>query len=168
MRHAVKHTLAEFTASDLLQEIKIEGAKTGYYRTAEKHIASKKSNNSSARLLSPFDNLVIRRERLKAIFGFDYTLECYLPEHKRKYGYFSLPFLYGDRFIGSLDPKADRDSGVFYVKSLHLERFDPEIAEALATELKRFAAFNSCTEIDLKGIRKTAMRSALKITLQKA
>jgi uncharacterized protein len=167
MQHAVKHTLAEFIDSGLLEEVKIEGAKTGYYRTVEKRTALKKPNRLSARLLSPFDNLVIRRERLKDIFGFDYTLECYLPEHKRKYGYFSLPVLYGDHFLGSLDPKADRASGVFYVKSLHLERFDADIAEALATELRRFAAFNSCTEFDLKGIRKTAMRSALKSALQK-
>lgn len=167
MQHAVKHTLSEFIDSGLLEEVKIEGAKTGYYRTVEKRKTNKTSKTVNARLLSPFDNLVIRRERLKDIFGFDYTLECYLPEHKRKYGYFSLPILYGNQFLGSLDPKADRASGVFYVKSLHVDRFNSEIAEALATELRRFAAFNSCTEFDLKGIRKTAMRSALKSALQK-
>jgi uncharacterized protein YcaQ len=167
MQPAVKRTLETFIASGLLEQVKIEGAKTGYYLTIEKRATIKKSTQVSARLLSPFDNLVIRRERLKDLFGFDYTLECYLPEHKRKYGYFSLPILYGNQFLGSLDPKADRANGVFTVKALHIETFNTEIAEALASELKRFAAFNSCTEFDLKGIRKTAIRSAMKSALQK-
>ncbi|MEY4909297.1 MAG: hypothetical protein RL260_3015, partial [Pseudomonadota bacterium] len=52
------------------------------------------------RLLSPFDNVVIHRERLSGLFGLDYRLECYTAAPKRVYGYFCLPILFGDRFVG--------------------------------------------------------------------
>ncbi|MFL1454263.1 DNA glycosylase AlkZ-like family protein [Marinobacter sp. GN3S48] len=57
-------------------------------------------------ILSPFDNSVIQRERLKALFQYDYQLECYVPAAKRQYGYFCLPLLYRDEFIGRMDCKA--------------------------------------------------------------
>ncbi len=72
-------------------------------------------------LLSPFDNLVWDRERTRALWGFDYTLECYVPEPKRQYGYFTLPILRRGQLIGRLDPKAERKAGIFRVKALYLE-----------------------------------------------
>jgi uncharacterized protein YcaQ len=74
-----------------------------------------------ARLLSPFDNLVIHRDRLQALFGFDYQLECYLPAARRRYGYFALPVLLGDRFIARADCKADRRRGVLTLRHLAFE-----------------------------------------------
>ena len=71
------------------------------------------------RLLSPFDPLVLQRKRLKRLFDFDYQLECYVPEAKRKFGYFCLPILYRDGFAGVVDLKADREAGMLRVKSLH-------------------------------------------------
>ncbi|SHF76106.1 hypothetical protein SAMN04487965_2635 [Microbulbifer donghaiensis] len=71
------------------------------------------------RLLSPFDPLVLQRKRLQRLFDFDYQLECYLPAHKRRYGYFCLPILYGDHFAGVVDLKADRVGGVLRIEALH-------------------------------------------------
>ena len=70
------------------------------------------------RLLSPFDNLVISRSRLKERFHFDYTLECYVPQGKRRHGYFVLPILFGEHIVGRLDPKADRQNKTLIVRRL--------------------------------------------------
>lgn len=72
-------------------------------------------------LLSPFDPLVWDRDRALGMFNFDYRIECYTPEAKRKYGYFSLPILIRDQIVGRLDAKAHRADGVFEIRSLHLE-----------------------------------------------
>lgn len=72
-------------------------------------------------LLSPFDPLVWDRARAKSLFNFDFSLECYLPQAKRRFGYFLLPILHRDRLVGRLDAKAHRKDGIFEVKSLYLE-----------------------------------------------
>ena len=101
-------------------------------------------------ILSPFDNLVIRRGWLKTFFGFDYRLEAYTPAAKRRYGYFCLPLLWGERFVGRMDAKADRKPGTFIVRRLTFEPscgdFDA-LLPALVTRLRAFAAFNGCERI---------------------
>src|SRR5216684_4249220 len=90
---------------------------------------------SHATLLSPFDPIVWDRKRALALFGFDYRIECYTPAPKRRYGYFTLPILVGDRLVGRLDAKAHRAAGVFEVKSLHMEKdiaLDDMLAERIA------------------------------------
>ena len=70
-------------------------------------------------LLSPFDRLVFDRKRLDEIFAYEYVLEMYKPAAKRRWGYFALPILHGDRFVGKLDAKADRKAGVLRVNAVH-------------------------------------------------
>jgi uncharacterized protein YcaQ len=72
-------------------------------------------------LLSPFDPVVWDRARASVLFDFDYTLECYTPGPKRRYGYFVLPILRRGRLIGRLDAKAHRSDGLFEIKALYLE-----------------------------------------------
>ena len=72
-------------------------------------------------LVSPFDNLVWDRPLLERVFGFRHVIEVYKREHERAYGYYVLPLLAGDRFVGRADLKADRAEGV-----LHVKRFTPE------------------------------------------
>lgn len=81
-------------------------------------------------ILSPFDNLIWDRERTRALWDFDYTLECYVPAPKRRFGYFVLPILRRGNLIGRLDAKAERKAGVFRVKALYLES-EAQPAEAL-------------------------------------
>ncbi len=103
------------------------------------------------RILSPFDNLVIRRSWLEDLFGFRYRLECYLPRQKRTFGYFSLPVLASGGFAGQADLKADRKRGVLIVRAAHFFAEygqDEDFAEAFDRELKRFADFNGCPEIE--------------------
>ena len=70
-------------------------------------------------LLSPLDRLVFDRKRLLEIFDFDYQLEMYKPAAKRRWGYWAMPILYGDRLVGKLDATADRKAGVLRVDAIH-------------------------------------------------
>jgi uncharacterized protein YcaQ len=72
-------------------------------------------------LLSPFDNLIVDRTRTEELFGFRYRMEIYVPAPRRKYGYYVLPILHGDRFVGRIDPAMDRGRGVLTVKAVHAE-----------------------------------------------
>jgi uncharacterized protein YcaQ len=103
--------------------------------------------NAQIKILSPFDNLVIHRERLSLLFNFDYRIECYTPAPKRVFGYFCLPILYGDTFIGRVDCKAHRAEQRFEVIKLHLENDEidqKQLLPLLRNELQRFADFNKC------------------------
>lgn len=91
-------------------------------------------------LLSPFDRLVFDRDRLLDLFGFEYVLEMYKPAAQRRWGYFALPILFGDRFIGKLDAKVDRRAGVLQVHGVHEdEPFAPATRDAVAAEIDALA-----------------------------
>jgi uncharacterized protein YcaQ len=112
----------------------------------------KTSTEGTLKILSPFDNVLIHRDRLSTLFGFDYRIECYVPAPKRVFGYFCLPLLYGDKFVGRIDCKAHRSSRRFEVLNLHLEDnplFDKaHFFSTLNHELQRFADFNQCSNLD--------------------
>jgi hypothetical protein len=105
-------------------------------------------SNRQLRILSPFDNVIIQRQRGRDVFDFDYQIECYLPGPKREYGYFCLPLLYRDRLVGRIDCKAHRSSHRLEIKTLHIEnKVDDAFAECLDQALASFAAFNGCDEV---------------------
>jgi uncharacterized protein len=100
------------------------------------------------RILSPFDNAVIQRDRLQDLFQFNYQIECYVPGSKRQYGYFCLPLLYRDQFVGRIDCKAYRKERRFHIVSLSLEAtLDDDFYVALNSALWDFSTFNGCDEI---------------------
>lgn len=105
---------------------------------------------NTLKILSPFDNLVIQRERLRKLFNFDYQIECYVPEAKRKYGYFVLPILWKGELVARMDCKAERKEHQLLIKQIWLEdklSDQDEFWEALNLELKSFAQFNRCESI---------------------
>jgi len=100
-----------------------------------------------AALLSPFDRLIHDRKRTVELFEFDYQLEMFKPAAKRRWGYFALPILYGDRLVGKLDATADRTAGVLRVAAIHQDvAFDKTMAAAVDGEIKDLAHW---LELDL-------------------
>ncbi len=105
-------------------------------------------SHARVRILSPFDNLVIQRERTRELFGFDYQIECYVPRANRKYGYFCLPLLYRDGLVGRIDCKAHRKSSCLEVISCHIEkRVDKAFAGALEYAIDSYREFNGCERL---------------------
>jgi uncharacterized protein YcaQ len=93
-----------------------------------------------AALLSPFDRLVVDRKRLDDVFEFDYLLEMYKPAAQRMWGYYALPILYGDRLVGKLDAKAERDAGVLRINAIHEDvPFTKTMTKAVQREIDGLA-----------------------------
>jgi uncharacterized protein len=95
-----------------------------------------------AALLSPYDRLVYDRTRAQEVFGYEYVLEVYKPASKRRWGYYALPILFGDRLVGKLDAKADRKEGVFEVHTVHQDvAFTEEMTAAVEAEIDALAGW---------------------------
>ena len=93
-------------------------------------------------LLSPFDRLIHDRVRTEELFGFEYTLEMYKPAAKRRWGYFALPILHGDRLVGKLDATADRKASVLRVNAIHEDvAFSRAAATGVRKEIDDLAAW---------------------------
>ena len=100
-------------------------------------------------LLSPFDRLIHDRTRTEELFDFEYTLEMYKPAAKRRWGYFALPILHGDRLVGKLDSTADRKASVLRVNAIHEDvKFTRPIAKGVHAELEDLAAWLGLDTID--------------------
>lgn len=147
-------------------KIEINGLEKTYYaRTEDLPELQRESweDDSHVRLLSPFDNAIILRTRTNDLFDFRYALECYVPKHKRKYGYFCLPILWRNQLVGRIDPKADRHNKTLIIHNLHLEDkrlHDSAFIPAFSNALKSFACFNMCEKIQFnKNIPRTIRRS---------
>jgi uncharacterized protein YcaQ len=145
---ALKHLLID---GELI-EVNVEGLEKPFFMHSMKQFKpiEKIILQNNIHFLSPFDNIIIQRKRVLQLFDFDYMIECYVPEAKRKFGYFTLPVLFGNRFVARFDPKADRSNKTFYIKSIHFEKgFKPDenFNMLFASKLKDFVAFNNCTKI---------------------
>jgi uncharacterized protein YcaQ len=91
-------------------------------------------------LLSPYDRLVYDRRRTEELFGFEYYLEMYKPAERRRWGYYALPVLHGDRLVGKLDATADRKAGELRVDAIHEDvPFDASTRDAVEAEIHELA-----------------------------
>lgn len=142
-RGGVRHTAllaAELAEAGVLTPVRVEGwkdlaylsgaavealsptsASAGAESGAGKSAAGKSAGTNPTTLLSPFDPLVWNRDRALRLFGFEYTIEIYVPQEKRIYGYYSLPVLHNRRIVGRIDLKNDRQAGVLRVQSAWAE-----------------------------------------------
>ena len=110
----VSATLQEMVSTGEVLQISV-GGNSYYALPASLELLSKSLARSKLKILSPFDNLVIQRKRMQALFDFDYRLECYVPEAKRRYGYFSLPILWDGKLVARMDCKNERRESLLHI-----------------------------------------------------
>jgi uncharacterized protein YcaQ len=104
-------------------------------------------------LLSPFDNLIIDRRRTRRMFGFDYTMEIYVPAAKRRYGYYAMPVLHGDRLVARVDPVFNRDTRRLMIRGVSVEAGcdDLQMARATREAVAGLATFIGASAVDYDG-----------------
>ena len=166
-KELINKALERLTESGEVVPVKVEGDSRNIY-FAMSDVLDKQSDTRRGKarvhLLSPFDNAVIRRDRLGRLFDFEHTMECYVPAPKRKHGYFVLPILWGDKFVGRLDPKADRKSSTLRVERLKLEdgvSVDDAFVSGLAKRLNEFAQFCGCEKVKIGRTTPGSLRKEL-------
>ncbi|WP_205509927.1 winged helix-turn-helix domain-containing protein [Longitalea arenae] len=149
--HVIKQELAELVKEGEICQVTVEGLKSPLYMSP-RYKSKKIELSGEAYVLSPFDILNVFRHRLKDFFNFDYQIECFVPEPKRKYGYFSLPVLVGDTFVARMDAKADRKQRSLTIHNLHFEsvKLTKPMLGRISDAIKAYAAFNHCQQVIVK------------------
>jgi uncharacterized protein YcaQ len=160
---AAKPLIDELSEDGQLEAVRVEG----YERPAYKVPGTRVPRAMNVRaLVSPFDPICWNRKRDMRLFEFDYRLEIYTPANKRRWGYYVLPFLMGDRFVGRADVSLERDSGALRVLAAHIEEHGDEeaVANGLAQELQLMLHWVDGTRVVVgrRGKLSAALRSALK------
>lgn len=146
IKSVISTTLGEMVENG--DVIRLSVSKMTYYALPTAlDLLDKPLSRSKAKILSPFDNLLIQRKRTQDMFNFDYLLECYVPAAKRQFGYFCLPILWDGKLVARADCKANKKSGELKVISLVTEptlKQKAKFMDAFEKELQTFSAFNGC------------------------
>ena len=139
--------------------VRVEGIRTPFYYRAEDEslmrdvLAERADVKPRLEFLAPLDPMLWDKTMVGALWDFRYSWEIYTPADKRKYGYYTLPILWGDRFIGRIDAAADHRNGVLSVRNIWYEpdvRMTKTVRTALDRTLDRFARFNGCTSVEIR------------------
>ncbi len=180
----IKPIVDAMLADGELVEVKVEGWKAAHYilssdvellndvsagRVPQAWAPLEMTTTEEVVFLAPLDQ-VSARGRAKILFGFDYVWEVYKPEHKRRYGYYTLPVLWGDRLVARFDSKLDRTSSTFRVLGFWLEDatmgMDEAFAEALARGFARFVRFLGAEKLDASAIGEPLLRKRIEAGTQ--
>jgi len=173
---AYKQVTDALLADGEIIEVKVEGWKAVHYalasdakllrdlsagRVPKAWTPLETTTTEEVVFLGPWDQTVARG-RAKVVFGFDYVLEVYKPQHQRKFGYYTLPILWDDQFVARFDSKLDRTTDTFVILGLWLENKalgkNEAFAEALARGFARFVTFLGANRLDAKAIREPLLR----------
>ena len=146
---------SELLKEKAIMEVSIEGLKDIFYCITEdmplvEAVLKNPTLKPRCEFIAPLDNFMWDRRLIKALFGFDYTWEIYTPQEKRQYGYYTLPILYGESFIGRIEAIVERKTSTLVVKNIWYEdrvKQTEKLKNVINSTLKRFAKFNECSEI---------------------
>ncbi len=167
LRRAIQQALEEDIAAGRVEMLHTTDGQRCYALSEYLQARTPAIARKHTKILSPFDNAVILRDRTRAFYDFDYTIECYVPAAKRRWGYFCLPILMGDAFLGRLDAKAHRAQRRLALKHLHVEQpLDEAQRQALVCAIVDFARFNGCDEIHLENITPKQERTPVNALLR--
>lgn len=173
---AARQMLGAMVADGDLIEVQVEGWKRVHYalgsdaevlrdlsagRVPQAWTPLETTTTQEVVFLAPLDH-VSARGRAKEVFGFDYVWEVYKPEQQRRFGYYTLPMLWGDQLVARFDSKLDRMTNTFVILGLWLEDealgTDEAFAEALACGLARFVRFLGASKLDATALREPLLR----------
>lgn len=148
----------ELLKENKIIEIEVEGLKDRFYcLSSDRELIDTVLGNPRLKerteLIAPLDSMLWDRKLIKAIFGFDYKWEIYTPEAQRKYGYYTLPILSGEGFIGRVELVNEKKEKRLLVKNIWLEdgvKRTKALESKLDSCFKRFAGFNNCVSIELR------------------
>lgn len=162
--------LEPLLAQGILRRVAVEGwDEPAYVHTAHAGLLDKAAANAlratRTTLLSPFDPVVWDRARAQELFGFEYTLECYTPAARRRFGYYALPILHRGRLVGRLDAKAHRNDGLFQVLGVWMEEgavLTPALVESIALAICECAAWHGTPRVTIEGTQPKGLRAELK------
>jgi len=140
--------IADLAVEGKLEEVEVEGWDDPAFLHPEARVPR---TVEQVRLLCPFDNLIFFRDRIERLFGFHYRIEIYVPKPKRRFGYYVLPLLVGDRLVGRVDLKADRANETLLVPGAFAEEGVDMVfaARHMASELHRMADWLGLGEISV-------------------
>ena len=148
-----KRILSNLSEEGKICAVMVEGVKVPFYYLASDEELMQKILEGTADLkprmsfIAPLDPLMWDKALVQTLWDFQYSWEIYTPAVKRKYGYYTLPILFGDKFVGRIEAIPDRKEEVLVVKGLWWEdnvRVTGKMRDALDRALKKFAGFNDC------------------------
>ena len=182
-REEARKITNQLIESNAVSRIRVEGSKDGFLilNSNQPHLSDLEAGripkawklkgpttDEEVTFLAPLE-IVSARGRAKKVFDFEYLWEVYKPAHLRRWGYYTLPILYGDDLVARLDPKLDRTTNTLQILGFWLEDDAPKdesFANALANGLKRFAEMIGAQKMDLSGIKPVKLRAYLKKKLK--
>ncbi len=183
-RKEVQDQIEQFISDGVFAPVKIDGSKEHWLVLADDLLLLTQleadqvpdawqplqtTTDDEVTFLAPLD-IVSARGRSKWLFDFDYVWEVYKPVEQRRWGYYVLPILYGDRLVARLDPKLDRKTNTLEIKGFWLEderlAKDEAFLSALANGLVRFVGFLGANSLDISAIRPSGFRARIEKSLR--
>lgn len=149
---------AELLAEGKILELQVEGIRAPLYYCAKdftliEEVLADREYKPRCEFIAPLDCFMWDRKLIQALFHFSYTWEIYTPDSKRKYGFYVLPILYGESFVGRMEAVSDKKTGILTVKNIWYEdgvKQTKKLSKEIAKSIERFARFNECVNVAWK------------------